>query len=302
MRFISFTANGKRQFGILEGGDVKAFPGRIDSLEAYLALEPATRLAVASEAERLPFAEVHLHAPVRPHKNVFCVGKNYIDHGEEIARATGVGFKPPSVPIFFTKAPTSIADPDAVLALSPDVSSQYDWEAELAVIIGTRCRDVSEADAYSVIFGYTCLNDISARDLQRSHQQFFKGKSLDDTCPIGPWIVSADTIPDPQNLKIALRVDGETKQDSNTSKMIFDIGAIVASLSRGMTLEPGDIIATGTPDGVGMARTPPEFLRDGQTMEVEIEGIGVLSNRIALRRRPAYRDEAKPRAEEAVTG
>ncbi len=283
MRFISFTANGEPRFGILDGDDAKAFPQRISSLEAYLALEPEARRTLVDEAEAFPFASVVLHAPVRPRKNVFCVGKNYMDHAEEIARATGVGFKPQSVPIFFTKAPTSIADPDAVLALSPDVSSQYDWEAELAVVIGTRCRDVSEADAYSVIFGYTCLNDVSARDLQRSHQQFFKGKSLDDTCPIGPWIVSADEIPDPQNLKIALRIDGVTKQSSNTDKMIFDIGAIVASLSRGMTLEPGDVIATGTPDGVGMARTPPEFLRDGQTMEVEIEKIGVLRNRVALR-------------------
>ena len=283
MRFISFTVNGSLRFGTLAGNRAHAFPERVSSLQAYLALEPGARTALANEAESWPFSDVALHAPVRPHKNVFCVGKNYSDHAEEVARATGQQLKLPTVPTFFTKAPTAIADPEAVLQLAPDISPEYDFEAELAVIIGTRCRDVAPGEARSVIFGYSCLNDVTARDLQRRHQQWFKGKSLDDTCPIGPWIVSADEIPDPQNLAIALRIDGEVKQSSSTSKMIFDIDAIVVSLSRGMTLEPGDVIATGTPDGVGMARTPPEFLRDGQTMEVEIEGIGVLRNRVSLR-------------------
>ena len=283
MRFISFSVSGKQRFGILDGDDALAFPDRIATLAAYLALDPAAREALAPAAERLPLAEVVLRAPVRPHKNVFCVGKNYSDHAAEIARATGVELEVPKVPTFFTKAPTAIVDPDAVLELSPDISTKYDWEAELAVIIGTRCRDVPEADALAVVFGYTALNDVTARDLQRLHEQWFKGKSLDDTCPIGPCIVSADEIPDPQKLKIALRVDGVTKQDSTTANMIFSVAAIIASLSRGMTLEPGDVIATGTPDGVGMARTPPEFLTDGQTMEVEIEGIGVLRNRVSLR-------------------
>jgi 2-keto-4-pentenoate hydratase/2-oxohepta-3-ene-1,7-dioic acid hydratase in catechol pathway len=284
MRFINFTANGERRFGFLDGDLARAFPERVDSLEAYLSLEPAARDALAGQGKAVPLAEVVLHAPVRPRKNVFCVGKNYADHAAEIARATGAKLKVPTVPTFFTKAPTSIADPGAVLELSPEVSSKYDWEAELAVIIGTRCRDIAEADALGVIFGYTALNDVTARDLQELHGgQWFKGKSLDDTCPIGPWIVSADEIPDPQNLKIALRIDGVTKQDSNTHNMIFSVAAIIASLSRGMTLEPGDVIATGTPDGVGMARTPPEFLGDGHTMEVDIEGIGVLRNSVSLR-------------------
>ncbi len=149
-------------------------------------------------------------------------------------------------------------------------------------MIGERCRDVAESDALSVVFGYTCLNDVTARDLQKDHQQWFKGKSLDQTCPIGPWIVSADEIGDPQTLDIALRVDGVTKQQSNTKEMIFNVRAIIASLTRGMTLEPGDVIASGTPDGVGMARTPPEFLYDGAKMEVEIAKIGVLRNAVAL--------------------
>ncbi len=283
MRFISFASNGANRFGVLQGDRVTVYPERIASLDAYLALAFGAREALARETETLPLSGLQLRAPAHPRKNVFCVGRNYVDHAEEVARATGRELKLPSVPTFFTKAPTAIADPGAVLHLSAEISAQYDWEAELAVIIGTRCRDVAEADALSVIFGYTCLNDVTARDLQRSHQQWFKGKSLDQTCPIGPWIVSADEIPNPQTLAISLRVDGEIKQASNTSKMIFTVAAIIASLSRGLTLEPGDVIATGTPDGVGLARTPPEFLRDGQTMEVEIEKIGVLRNDIALR-------------------
>jgi len=136
--------------------------------------------------------------------------------------------------------------------------------------------------AYEVVFGYTCLNDLTARDLQKAHRQYFKGKSLDDTCPLGPWIVSPDEVGDPANLDIALRVDGVTKQRSNTREMIFKIPALIESLSRGMTLEPGDVIATGTPDGVGTARTPPEFLANGNVVEVEIERIGVLRNTIAF--------------------
>ena len=187
------------------------------------------------------------------------------------------------MPTFFTKAPTSITRAEAVLPLSPAISQQYDWEAELAVIIGERCRDVTKERALDVIFGYTCLNDVTARDLQNAHVQWFKGKSLDGACPMGPWIVSADEIPDPQNVRVAMRAwNGETKQDASTAAMIFPIAEIIASLSRGMTLEPGDVIATGTPEGVGFARTPPEFLRDGDVMEVEVEGVGVLRNSVAL--------------------
>jgi 2-keto-4-pentenoate hydratase/2-oxohepta-3-ene-1,7-dioic acid hydratase in catechol pathway len=175
-----------------------------------------------------------------------------------------------------------VVGPEATLRLSGDVSSQYDWEAELAVVIGERCRDVDEAHAFDVVFGYTCLNDVTARDLQRAHQQWFKGKSLDDTCPIGPWIVDTHELPDPQHTAIALRVNGETRQQSTTGAMIFSIARIIAELSRGMTLEPGDIIATGTPEGVGFAMEPPVFLNDGDVMEVEIAGIGVLRNTVSV--------------------
>jgi 2-keto-4-pentenoate hydratase/2-oxohepta-3-ene-1,7-dioic acid hydratase in catechol pathway len=246
-----------------------------------LALAPAERAALAFGSP-VALEDAKLLAPVRPAKNVFCVGRNYMGHAEEVARASGRELKLPNVPTFFTKAPTAIADPGATLHLSSAVSQEYDWEAELAVVIGTRCRDLTEDEALDAVFGYTCLNDVTARDLQREHQQWFKGKSLDDTCPIGPWIVSADEVGDPQALDIAIRIDGTVKQSSTTASMIFNVRKIIASLTRGMTLEPGDVIATGTPDGVGMARTPPEFLRDGSTMDVEIAKIGVLHNVVAL--------------------
>jgi 2-keto-4-pentenoate hydratase/2-oxohepta-3-ene-1,7-dioic acid hydratase in catechol pathway len=281
MRLIEFLVDGSPRFGFADDAGAHAFPGTIGSLRDYLALAPGDRAKLPSDAPR-PLADVQLLAPVHPRKNVFCVGRNYMGHAEEIARARGVPLTLPSLPTFFSKAPTSIAAPGALLHLSSAVSTSYDWEAELAVVIGERCRDVPEASALDVVFGYTCLNDVTARDLQKDHGQWFKGKSLDDTCPIGPWIVTADEIEDPQSLDIALRIDGETKQSSNTSQMIFGVRAIIASLSRGMTLEPGDVIATGTPDGVGFARTPPEFLHDGMTMEVEIAKIGVLRNALAI--------------------
>jgi 2-keto-4-pentenoate hydratase/2-oxohepta-3-ene-1,7-dioic acid hydratase in catechol pathway len=280
MRYVTFEHVGRLGPALLTDEGVMPLLGCATLLD-YLRLDAGVREAVLHEAP-IPFDQVRLLAPLRPHKNVFCVGRNYLGHAEEVAKARGIPLKLPPVPTFFTKAPTSIADPGQTLHFAADLSTQYDWEAELAVVIGKRCRDVSEADALDVVFGYTCLNDVTARDLQQQHQQWFKGKSLDEACPLGPWIVSADEIPDPQGLNVTLRLNGEVKQQAPTAQMIFDVKAIIASLSRGMTLEPGDIIATGTPDGVGFARTPPEFLRDGDTMEVEISGIGVLRNAVAV--------------------
>jgi len=281
MRYVSFLYNGAARAGILDDSGVHPLPAEFASLTDYIARPPRER-AVLSGDTTLELGEVKLLAPVRPHKNIFCVGRNYKGHAEEVARASGKPLNLPPVPTFFTKAPTSIADPEQELHLSPEISKEYDWEAELAVVIGEQCRDVPEADALSVIFGYTCLNDVTARDLQREHLQWFKGKSLDNACPIGPWIVGTDEIPDPQKLQVQLRINGVVKQNANTSTMIFSVAQIIASLSRGMTLEPGDVIATGTPDGVGMARTPPEWLSDGDTVEVEIEHIGRLCNTISL--------------------
>jgi 2-keto-4-pentenoate hydratase/2-oxohepta-3-ene-1,7-dioic acid hydratase in catechol pathway len=284
MRYVLFSdASGAKRPGVIAGDTIRPFGPEIASLDAFVALAPAERAsAVAALGAPIAASSVNLLAPLYPKKNVFCVGRNYLAHAEEGAKALGQELNLPPVPTFFTKAPTSIAGPDETLELSSDVSPQYDWEAELAVIIGKTCRDVAEADALDVIFGYSALNDVTARDLQRSHLQWFKGKSLDHTCPIGPWLIDAADIGDPQNLEIMLRVNGVEKQHSNTSNMIFNIRQIIASLSAGLTLEPGDIIASGTPEGVGFARTPPEFLKDGDVMEVEIEKVGILRNAVKI--------------------
>jgi|SRR5580700_2796957 2-keto-4-pentenoate hydratase/2-oxohepta-3-ene-1,7-dioic acid hydratase in catechol pathway len=252
-----------------------------ETLLDYIELAPHERIAWHTPDDLIPLAGTVLDVPLRPPRNVFCVGRNYLEHAREGALAAGRELKLPDVPTFFTKASTAVAGPNATLHFQAAVSGEYDFEAELAVIIGAECKDVSEEEARHVVFGYTALNDLTARDLQRRHGQWFKGKSLDDSCPIGPWIV-ADEIADPQRLAVRLRRNGVEKQHSNTSKMIFPIPRLIAELSKGMTLLPGDVIATGTPEGVGFARNPPEFLSDGDVLEVEIEGIGVLRNLIRI--------------------
>ncbi|MGZ3646130.1 MAG: fumarylacetoacetate hydrolase family protein [Ktedonobacteraceae bacterium] len=224
-------------------------------------------------------SDIQLAAPIpRPRKNLMCLGWNYADHAKETALIRGQDTKAPEYPVIFTKAPTTINSPYGNIVIDPKVSVEVDWEVELAVIIGNGGKNISEEDAMSHVFGYTVLNDVTARDLQSRHKQFFKGKSIDGYCPMGPWIVTADEINDPQQLEVRLRVNGITKQEGNTSMMVFPIRTIIAILSQGMTLEPGDIIATGTPSGVGFARNPPEFLKAGDVMETEVEGIGILRN------------------------
>ncbi len=276
MKFVSFfERDGRAVPGVLAGDSIRAIDAA--SMLDYIALSPAQRAARHTD-RTIAVSDVKLDAPVRPLRNIFCVGRNYLEHAKEGARLFGRELKLPDVPTFFTKATGAIAAPGATLHLEASVSDEYDFEAELAVVIGTRCKNVSEADAFGVVFGYTAFNDVTARDLQRAHLQWFKGKSLDDEAPFGPWIVSSDEIGDPEKLDIAFRLNGIEKQNSNTSKMIFGIPRLIAELSRGLTLEPGDVIATGTPEGVGFARNPPEFLKDGDVMEVEIEKIGVLRN------------------------
>ncbi len=280
MRFVSFaTSDGGVRPGFIEGDVIRIISTA--TLLDYIALDESARNA-RHTVESVPLAKAQLVAPVVPSRNVFCVGRNYLEHAKEGARASGRELKLPDVPTFFTKAPTAIAGPGATLQLEAALSSEYDFEAELAVIIGTRCKDVAERDARDVVFGYTCFNDITARDMQRAHVQWFKGKSLDDCAPIGPWIVSADELGDPQSLDIAFRLNGVEKQRSTTANMIFPVARIVAELTKGMTLLPGDAIATGTPEGVGFARTPPEFLRNGDVMEVDIEKIGTLRNTVSI--------------------
>ena len=221
------------------------------------------------------------HAPIpRPAKNVFCLGLNYLAHAKESAQARGREMKIPTAPVIFTKAPTSVTGPFEDVAVDRQVTQQVDWEVELGAVIGRTGRNIAKVDALGHVFGYTVINDLSARDVQQQHIQWFKGKSLDGFCPMGPVVVTADEFGDPQTKRVQLRVNGVTKQDGSTANMIFPVDVIIEWLSKGLTLEAGDVIATGTPEGVGMGRTPQEFLQNGDVVETEVEGIGVLRNRI----------------------
>ena len=220
-----------------------------------------------------PADRVKRHAPIlRPRKDVFCLGQNYAAHAAES------GNPPPTAPIYFTKPPTTVIGPGEPVPFPQGLTTRLDWEVELGVVIGLGGRDIPEARALDHVFGYTVFNDVSARDLQYRTSQWFKGKSLDGSCPMGPVIVTADEIPDPQHLRLQLSVNGVAKQDSNTGDMIFSVARIIADLSAGMTLEPGDCISTGTPQGVGDGRKPPEYLKPGDVMEAEVERVGVLRN------------------------
>lgn len=221
---------------------------------------------------------VELLAPLDPPRgNILAVGRNYQKHAEEGARAQGTEVKPPT---FFTKAITSIAGPHDEIRIDPAVSDKLDWEVELGVVVGKGGVNIPRADALSHVFGYTVVNDVSARDIQNGWGgQFFKGKSLDGSCPSGPWVVTADEVPDPQAMRLRLLVNGEVKQDGSTADMIYPVDEVIRWLSIGMTLLPGMLIATGTPEGVGFARQPPEFLKPGDLMESEVGGVGKLSNR-----------------------
>jgi 2-keto-4-pentenoate hydratase/2-oxohepta-3-ene-1,7-dioic acid hydratase in catechol pathway len=240
------------------------------------------RLAKASTARGTALSTLRVLAPIpRPRKNVFCVGWNYLEHFEEGARARPQQQEMPQHPTFFSKVPTAVTGPYDPVPLHAAVTEQLDWEVELGVIIGRGGRNIAESEAMKHVFGYTVVNDVSAREVQRRHgQQWFKGKSLDGSCPMGPWIVTADEVADPHALRVCCRVNGVTKQDASTRQMYFRIPRIIAELSAGLTLEPGDVISTGTPAGVGHARTPPEFLAPGDLLETEVEGIGALRNRI----------------------
>ncbi len=252
--------------GIVRGG-----ARTLERLRSLAARPPA---AVA-------IADAKLHAPIpRPAKNVFCVGWNYLEHFEEGAQKLQDHRELPKHPVFFSKATTAVNGPYDPVPFDASISTSLDWEVELGVIIGTAGKNIPESDAMSHIFGYTVINDVTWRDLQRRHGgQWHKGKSLDGTCPMGPAIVTADSL-DPANLRVSCRVNGVSKQDSSTKYLYFKIPRLIAELSLGMTLEPGDVISTGTPEGVGFARTPPEFLKAGDLLETEIEGIGVMRNPI----------------------
>jgi len=224
---------------------------------------------------------VRWHAPIsRPAKNIICLGLNYSSHAMESAKARGREMKIPEHPVFFTKSPTSVNGPFDPIPWDSTITEQVDYEVELGVVIGVGGKNITRSKALEHVFGYTVINDVSARDVQVRHLQWFKGKSLDGFCPMGPVVVTADEFGDPQSKKISTRVNGVQKQSSTTADMIFAVAVIIEELSQGMTLEPGDVIATGTPEGVGLGRTPQEFLKDGDMVETEVEGIGILRNQV----------------------
>lgn len=224
-----------------------------------------------------PLAGVELVAPVPERcRGLLCTGINYLAHQEESAAEFSA--EVPDAPIFFLKTLSALTGPFSDLVLPTEVSSQFDWEVELGVVIGRGGRDIAVQDAADHIFGYTVVNDITARDLQKRHQQWLLGKNVDRSTPVGPWIVTADEFGFPPSLGLSLQVNGEQKQVSDTTLMIFDIATQISILSRSMALEPGDVISTGTPSGVGFTRTPAEFLGDGDVVEATVEGIGTLRN------------------------
>jgi 2-keto-4-pentenoate hydratase/2-oxohepta-3-ene-1,7-dioic acid hydratase in catechol pathway len=249
-------------------------PGR-DPLREALA-EEMDLGAAPPVAAPVPVAGCRLLSPMLAPDKVLAIGLNYAEHAKE------GGSRPPEAPILFVKTNNSIAGPGDSIAYRTSDSTQVDYEAELACVIGRRAKDVAVAEALEYVLGYTACNDVSARDAQFGDKQWVRGKSFDTFCPLGPWIVTTDEIPDPQTLAIQCRVNGQTLQDSTTADMIFGVAELVSYLSKVITLEPGDVIATGTPQGVGFARTPPIYLLDGDIVEVELDQIGVLRNPVTV--------------------
>jgi len=276
--------------GCLVGDEIAPLstdPDLPQTMADFVALGPtglARAAAVQCNARRIPLHEVRLLAPIRPRNNVMCVGKNYVEHAREFA---GSGYdasakqEVPDEPVIFTKALSSLVGPGDAVRVSDDPTATSDYEGELAVVIGPGGHQVPESDVFTHIYGYTIVNDVTIRDLQKRHVQFFIGKSAATYCPIGPVLVTADEIPDVTALRVQTRINGELRQDAPISDLIFDIPRLVAAIALAVRLESGDVIATGTPAGVGLGFTPPRFLTPGDLMEVSIEGIGVLSNPVS---------------------
>lgn len=289
MKLVTFSHAGRVSPGLWLDGDrvldLHATGGMPDSLLDIIAapgaVERLRRLQEQPGEATLSAGDVRLMAPIpRPRKNVFCAGRNYLDHVAEGYRARSAELKVPEYPQFFTKPPTAVIGPYDDIRLDAKVTEKLDYEVELALIIGPGGRDIPPGRAFDHVFGYTVLNDVTARDLQRRHDQWFKGKGLDTSCPMGPCIVHRSAVADPRRLELSLTVNGEERQRATVAQMIFDIPRIIADLSAGMTLEPGDIIATGTPSGVGYAMQPPRLLQPGDLVVSRIDGIGRMENRV----------------------
>ncbi|MBI3778900.1 MAG: fumarylacetoacetate hydrolase family protein [Gammaproteobacteria bacterium] len=295
MLLVTFIEAGKSRIGLLDRARGEAVdlsrvaPGLPQDMVAFIGLGEAglteARRALASGTGQLPLAQVRLTAPIpRPARNIFCVGKNYREHAQELQTTglkSGGAEAIPELPIFFTKATTSVIGPGEPIPAWLDPTSTADYEGELAVVIGHGGRGIARAEAMRHVFGYTIINDVTSRALQRRHQQWFLGKSLDGFCPMGPVIATADEAPDVRALRVQTRVNGELRQDALVSDLIFDIPTLIETLSRTLTLAPGDVIATGTPAGVGMGFKPPRFLKKGDAVTISIDPIGTLENPVA---------------------
>ncbi len=288
MRIATYSYNGRSHVGQVsaDGQHVTAFDlpeaqarlGAQSLIEAQVAGRPLPALTGVP----LALSAVRLQAPLPvPRRNVWCVGRNYHAHAKELATSVfkASNADPQAWPIVFTKVPECVVGPtDEVRLPGAAISDQIDYEAELAVVIGKGGKNITQADAMSHVYGYTIVNDVTARDVQMRHQQWDMGKSFDTFCPMGPWIVTADEM-DGRKTRVRCWVNGELRQDGPTENMIFDIPTLIETISRGITLYPGDLIATGTPAGVGMGLNPPRYIASGDVIRVEIDGIGQIENR-----------------------
>ena len=291
MRLVTFKDPRGVRVGVLDGqGAVRDLAAADASLPremvGLIAGGAATWAAARDVAARAPMAEgAALLAPIPwPAKNVFCVGKNYHEHAKEFA---GSGFDAtakevvPEAPVVFSKPPTAVSGPGDAIPAFLDPTGSVDYEGELAVVIGKAGRGIRAADWAQHVFGYTIVNDVTARTLQHKHRQWILGKGIDGFCPMGPAILTADEVPDPRALRLTTHVNGELRQDAAVADLIFDIPTLIETISAGITLEPGDVIATGTPAGVGIGFSPPRFLKTGDVVRIEVTGIGVLENPVA---------------------
>ena len=276
MKLITFLHENVEKVGVLTADETAVAPLPFPDMNTLI---ESGDLSAAQAAESVPLSEVTLLAPIpHPRQDVICLGINYRSHAAEAEQYSDAFKKERPSPIYFSKRVRRAVDPEAPVDSHPDLVDDLDYEAELAVIVGKDALNVAESDAESYIFGYTILNDISARTLQRTHKQWYRGKSLDGFTPMGPWIVTADEIPFPPVLDIGTRVNGQLRQNSSTGCLIHGVGEILSEISAGMTLRAGSVIATGTPAGVAMGMAQPKYLRVGDVVECFIQGIGTLRN------------------------
>ncbi len=281
MKLVRFSRNGKSSLGVLAPSalsvvDLSKVAPAGDSMSAALAAGISFIAAaelLMQAGDQIPLAEVDLLQPVNDPQKILCIGQNYRDHCEEQNQPL------PTSPILFAKFSNTLTAPESPIQL-PGISSQIDYEAEMAVVIGKVCKNVPAEEALTVVAGCMCANDVTARDIQKNDKQWVRGKSIDSFFPSGPWLVTLDEVGDMHALDISCRVNGVVMQNSNTRNLVFNVGQIIAHLSQTITLQPGDIISTGTPGGVGVYRTPPVFLKSGDVVEVMIEKLGVLRNNV----------------------